>query len=418
MFIGGSGLLSARLESWPNNKNNKKKAQVDSVYSRSLSFKKPKKSEVSDTVVDSSTGPLSVEMLQATDIRCDRSWGSEMESEENSVSGLSDVQNLKNTITKKTSYVDSNASKMDDMIDDTTLRKTKTRTYVLEQLPKASFFVNTSDNDSELVLLAPKFVGFNQLPSAELCVLEKQNFKPVKLFTLDVDHSDQEMIIKKIPVDLPKSAIESVFSKFGKVVSIKVQLIGLWQKVLVEFESSEIADLVTARWSVFMEKNSVRIAKAINNKQICTVVCFDSKAFKLAAIGSVPVYKSVNLHWGGLSLACCTKCKQLGHISIMCSLGENSGVHNKRMITSQNQVYLTNIYKKKQTPIVCPVSFGKKTWAQVASSSLSCVVLSDLFGMGSFSGAKPVLLASNFLGDSCLVDQLASLECSLELLTD
>ncbi|KAG9297104.1 hypothetical protein G9A89_019385 [Geosiphon pyriformis] len=33
-------------------------------------------------------------------------------------------------------------------------------------------------------------------------------------------------------------------------------------------------------------------------------------------------------------------------------------------------------------------------------------------------GAKPVPLVSNSLGDYCLVEQLAFLECSLELLTD
>ncbi|KAG9289429.1 hypothetical protein G9A89_007990 [Geosiphon pyriformis] len=44
------------------------------------------------------------------------------------------------------------------------------------------------------------------------------------------------------------------------------------------------------------------------------------------AIDFLPVFKGVNLHWAGLSLACCAKCKQFGHISNVCLVGENSGV--------------------------------------------------------------------------------------------
>ncbi|KAG9296266.1 hypothetical protein G9A89_014858 [Geosiphon pyriformis] len=127
-------------------------------------------------------------------------------------------------------------------------------------------------------------------------------------------------------------------------------------------------------------------------------VCFKNETSKLAAINSIPVYKDVNLCWAGFSLACCTKCKQLGHISTVCSLSENSGACGKQMVISQDQ--------KKQAPIVCPVSFGGKTWTQIASSYSFCVVLSGPFCTGSFSGAKSGLLVSN------------SLECSLELLTD
>ncbi|KAG9292328.1 hypothetical protein G9A89_000467, partial [Geosiphon pyriformis] len=54
--------------------------------------------------------------------------------------------------------------------------------------------------------------------------------------------SDWEVIIKEIPVNLSKSVVEAVFSKFGKIASIKMQLIGFWQKALVEFESSETVD--------------------------------------------------------------------------------------------------------------------------------------------------------------------------------
>ncbi|KAG9290555.1 hypothetical protein G9A89_020925 [Geosiphon pyriformis] len=186
---------------------------------------------------------------------------------------------------------------------------------------------------------------------------------------------DWEIVVKKISVNLFKLVVESVFSKFSKIVSIKIQLIGLWQKALVNYESSEITNLVTARWSVFMEKNSVHVTKAIDNKQSwvsrdlhwallytlpagttahdlsnlfesyggktcfighnpslyvhdrCVIVCFVDETSKLTAIDSTPVFKSVNLCWAGFSLTYCAYCKQFGYISTVCFLGKNSGAY-------------------------------------------------------------------------------------------
>ncbi|KAG9305455.1 hypothetical protein G9A89_021173 [Geosiphon pyriformis] len=113
----------------------------------------------------------------------------------------------------------------------------------------------------------------------------------------------------------------------------------------------------------------------------CIIVCFVDEASKLAAIGSILVFKGVNLCWAGLFLA---------------------------LVTLQDQVRLANIYKKKQMFIAHPM----------ASVSSSHVVLSGFFGAGLSSGAKPVLLVSNSLDNSCLIDHLASLKCFLELLVD
>ncbi|KAG9292210.1 hypothetical protein G9A89_023930 [Geosiphon pyriformis] len=462
----GSGLTGLESRSAA-----KKKAHIKSIYIRGPSYKKLKKPDIAGIIVDSSAGPFS-------------SHGSKVESEDTSVSGVSDVENIDNMMTKKTSYIDFNTSETDNIVDDTTPRKI--------------------DDNAELVLPNSKFAGSNWLLLTKSCALERHSFKPIKSFVLDVNLTvvpgitnsnklisvkkifykidgfrgastpskffgiirssfmselslkkakelairekivvnddikqvnkcmNQEVIVKKIPVNFLKSAIESVFSKFGEVVSVRMQLIGLWQKALVEFKSIDVASLVASKWSVFMEKDLVHVALAVNNKvswilrdqhqallytlpvsttahnlsgllesyggrtcfigcnlnsyvhNRCAVICFKNEASKLAAIGSVPVYKSVNLCWTGLFLACCTKCKQLDHIST-------------------NQVCLANIYKKKQVPIIRPVSFNEKTWTQVTGSSFSHVVLSGLFGTGSFSDAKSVLLVSNFLGNSCLL---------------
>ncbi|KAG9290133.1 hypothetical protein G9A89_010439 [Geosiphon pyriformis] len=265
-------------------------------------------------------------------------------------------------------------------------------------------------------------------------------------------HSDWEVIVKEIPVDLPKSAIEAVFSKFGKIVSIKVQLIGLWQKALVEYELSEMADLVAARWSVLMGKDSVRVAKANIDKQTwallytlpvgtnahdlssllesyggktcyigrnpslyvhdrCAVICFGDETSKLAAIGTVPVFRNVSLHWAGLSLASCARCKQFGHVSVNCSLG-------RRVVSEQDRVRLAGIYKRKSASVTRPVSFGGKTWAQVTGCSPSRVVSSGAPGVSLVSGSKTFSMDSSSFGAADLDGCLAVLEHSVEILTD
>ncbi|KAG9284576.1 hypothetical protein G9A89_004618 [Geosiphon pyriformis] len=427
--------------------------------------KKKIKPEVAGGIVDSSAGPLPAVLLHSGNEKHKVSWRSKVENDELSISGVSDVENMTNTIAKETSYVESGD---DNEINEATPRKTWTRTYMLGKSPKAPTFNSMSDDENALSLLSPKmFNGSNQMSSVKSHAMEKRSFEPVKFFILDIEVSavprktnvdklmaikkifyridgfggastpskfpgiirstfiselslgraknmaisekiivnndlrrvnscsDWEVIIKEIPVDLLKFVVEAVFSKFGKIVSIKMQLIGLWQKALVKFESSKVASLVTSKWSVFVRKDLVHVALAINNKQTwvlrdqhqtllytlpvgtnahdlssllksyggktcyigrnpnlyvrdrCAVICFGDEASKLAAIGTVLVFKGVSLYWAGLSLASCTRCKQFSHVIVNCSLGVNSGVHEKRVVSDQDWICLAGIYKKK-----------------------------------------------------------------------
>ncbi|KAG9284150.1 hypothetical protein G9A89_022924, partial [Geosiphon pyriformis] len=453
------------------------KACVKSIYLCGSSYKKTKLPGVSGGIMDSLDGLILVGMLHGDGVELQRSWGSEVDSEEVGVSEVSDAENLESAVVKETNYMDPNTFETNEIEDDITPRKTQTRTLILEQPPKAISFAGMNNDDIELVLSEAKFAGCNQLPSVISRVLECRAFEPVKSFALDVElsnvsgktnrastpskfpgiiqstftsgsslnkaremvinekiivnddlkkinnHSDWKIIIKEIPIDLPKSAIEAVFSKFGKIISIKMQLIGLWQKALVEFESTETACLVMSKWSVLVGKDFVHVALAISDKELwilrdhyhallytlpvgttahdlselieaydektcfigrnsssyvhnrCAVICFENKAFKLAAIGSVPVFKGVSLQWTGFFLVSCTQCKQFGYITINCSLGGNSG----------DWVCLTGIYKKKLASIFCPMSFTGKTWAQVTRDLNSC--------MASLSPDSSLLLA-------------------------
>ncbi|KAG9289049.1 hypothetical protein G9A89_015598 [Geosiphon pyriformis] len=530
---GGSGSILAGLGTQSGVKN---KHSVG-PQSCGASYKKPKKPVAVGSLVESSAGVSNVmdESGDGPNIR--RSWASEVNSEVDSVSGVSDLDNLENIVAEKTSYAESDAG-LDDDMNDAIPRKTRTHTYVLNsKLPPLSFNI-LSDGEDTLPLPNPKFCGSNCLPPVGSHAPEKQSFNSSKSFALDIElsavpgktngdklvsikkifycidgfggastpskfsgiirssftseislnkakkmtigekilvndnlkkvnsRSDWEVIVKEIPMDLSKSVIEAVFSKFGKIILIKVQLIGLWQKALVEYESSEVADLVAAKWFVLMRKDSVRMAKACVDKQTwvsrdqhrvllytlpvgttvhdlselvkaydrktcfigrnptsyvcnrCAVICFESGASKLAAIDSVLVFKGVGLCWAGLSLASCIHCKLFGHTAVDCSVSRGPGGHGKCVVTFQDRVWLANIYRKKQAPIVHPVSFGGKTWAQVVGSSPSRVVSLGASDVGSISGSKAFSMDSSSSGAADIGGRLAVLEHSMEILSD
>ncbi|KAG9283983.1 hypothetical protein G9A89_005490 [Geosiphon pyriformis] len=82
-----------------------------------------------------------------------------------------------------------------------------------------------------------------------------------------IGHSDRAVVVKEIPVGTSVETVHTVLSEFGSVVSIKMQLVGLWQKAVVEFAQLDQADLVAARWSILIGKNAVKVAKANLDKK-------------------------------------------------------------------------------------------------------------------------------------------------------
>ncbi|KAG9291939.1 hypothetical protein G9A89_004877 [Geosiphon pyriformis] len=464
-FAGGSGTGLAELGF---QSESKKKARVESVYARDSLYKKSKKPIATGIVVDLSAEPIPENVLQ---MDCDEHkvfWDNKVESEDASISEVSDVENMGNMVTEETSYVDSNTYKTDDIVDDATPRKTQTKTYILRLLLKTPSFRNLSDDDAKLVLPKPKFAGFNQLLSANSHVLESCSFKPVRLFALDVDlaavsektNGDKLMAVKKIfyqidgfggastllkfsgiiksfftsklslkktkklaihekivvnndvrqkiLVDLPKSAVESVFFKFRKIL---IQLLSSVALTIEDKQSWIFRDqhralfytlpVGTTTHDLFgsLELYSEKICFIDCNSSSyvcnrCVVICFENEASKLVAIA-------------GLSLTCCTKYKQFGHISDMCSVGKNSGIRGKQVAS-----------------IIRPVFFGGKTWVQVVDSFFSFLGFSSPLSAGLSSGAKSSIGAWSFFnsadphGVSSLFDHLAFLKWFLELLTD
>ncbi|KAG9304151.1 hypothetical protein G9A89_019713 [Geosiphon pyriformis] len=81
-------------------------------------------------------------------------------------------------------------------------------------------------------------------------------------------HSDRAVVIKKIPVGILAEAVHTVLSEFGIIKLIKMQLVGLWQKAVVEFEQLDHADLVTAEWSILIGKDAICVARADSDKKL------------------------------------------------------------------------------------------------------------------------------------------------------
>ncbi|KAG9296345.1 hypothetical protein G9A89_014937 [Geosiphon pyriformis] len=114
--------------------------------------------------------------------------------------------------------------------------------------------------------------------AADMKILVNTDLK--KLF----GHSDWAVILKEIPVGTSTEAVRVALSSFGVVVSIKIQLVGLWQKTVVEFSKSEQADLVAVCWSILIGKNAVCVTRTDQNKE-----SWDSKDQHKALLYTLPM---------------------------------------------------------------------------------------------------------------------------------
>ncbi|KAG9286030.1 hypothetical protein G9A89_022707 [Geosiphon pyriformis] len=184
-------------------------------------------------------------------------------------------------------------------------------------------------------------------------------------------HSDWAVVIKKIPMDTPKEMIVAAVTEFGEIKSIKIQLIGMWQKTVVEFAKSSQADQFDVIW--------------------------------------------------------CGKYGCLGHSALECNALNVSSLVPispfKKPVSGANRLQLAKLYARKNVFISRPAAFGDKSWAQVVSvasssdgSSSGSGFDSSAFSLGVFGlgGGGSLLPNDDFL----LGAHLASLECSLGLLHD
>ncbi|KAG9306819.1 hypothetical protein G9A89_005720 [Geosiphon pyriformis] len=277
--------------------------------------------------------------------------------------------------------------------------------------------------------------------------------------------SDQTVVLKKIPVRTSAETVHAALSEFGIIKSIKMQLVGLWQKAVVEFKQSEHINLVVTEWLILIRKDAVQVAKSDLDKESwdakdqhrallytlpmgttahdiwdfigsvgektcvinchpvtyararCAVVCFDSAELLKAIMGTTPVLRCANLHWSCLVLAKYAKCEKSGHISLGCAIGErvSSGLSLHRVLSDTDKSKLALIYTKQSALVARPVSFGDLSWAKVASGSSFSPLSGQNASVKSGSSLKlvsslPVLMEVN--------NRFAALERSLASLAE
>ncbi|KAG9292474.1 hypothetical protein G9A89_001547 [Geosiphon pyriformis] len=210
-------------------------------------------------------------------------------------------------------------------------------------------------------------------------------------------HLDQAVVLKKVPVGTSAETVCIALFKFGTIKSIKMHLVGLWQKAIVEFGEINQTDLVAACWFILIRKDAVHMARTNNDKKLwdakdyhrallytlpmgttahniwdfvgfvggktsrCAVVCFNSADSLDAVMDTTLVLRGVNLHWSHLSLSKCAKCENLGHTLLGCSVGGNlsSGRSSHRMLSNVDKSRLAAIYAKCSVPVTWPVAFGE-----------------------------------------------------------
>ncbi|KAG9305911.1 hypothetical protein G9A89_016564 [Geosiphon pyriformis] len=275
-------------------------------------------------------------------------------------------------------------------------------------------------------------------------------------------HSDWAVVIKEILIDMPKEMIVATVSEFGQV------------KAVVEFAESSQADQLAAKWSFLIGKDSVCMVKAVRdcetwasrdwyrallftlpvetmahdlgnllvraggktcvinrsldtgNRVHCAVVCFENDEVLESAFYTKPIFGGVKLSWVRLDMVRCEQYGKLDYSVLECDAVTLTPLalskSFKRVVSDENCLQLAKLYAKKSVPISRPAAFGGKSWAQVVSlvSSSNGFHFGSGPGLGSSSGASGVVGHSSPADpvSSFLETHLASLEHSLELLTD
>ncbi|KAG9284841.1 hypothetical protein G9A89_003764 [Geosiphon pyriformis] len=238
------------------------------------------------------------------------------------------------------------------------------------------------------------------------------------------------------------------------------------QEAVVKFTNSNQANLLVSKWSFLIGKDSVHVAKTVDNwkiwtsrnqykvllfilpiriivhnlgnflegagKKTCfinhsletgnkihyTVVCFDSNKALEFVFYVEPIFGGVKLFWARIDLVWCEKCGKCNHSALECDAPVTSIFKPsrpfKKVVSDEHYLQLAKLYKRRNIPISCPAVFVVLL-AGCFDSSCSTSGSGSFFSgiSGSNSGLSLVLA-----GDSFLSAWLVFLEYSLELLAD
>ncbi|KAG9297812.1 hypothetical protein G9A89_000117 [Geosiphon pyriformis] len=338
------------------------------------------------------------------------------------------------SVTAKTQLVRKNFSTINGFGEATTLSK-------FEEIIRSIF---TSEKSMNMTTLLARKKGISVNTD-----LKKQSI-----------YSDQAVVIKEIPMDMPKEMIIAVVSKFGDIKSIRVQLIGMWQKAIVEFASSDQTEQLAFRWSFLIGKNFVHASRnqfrtllftlpirtmahdlgtlldraggktcVINysvgtgNKIRCAVIGFESEEDLESAYCIEPIFSGIKLSWARIDLVWCECCGKFGHSVLKCDATITSSFKPvklfKKSTSEVTHLRLVKLYAKKNVSISHSTAFGNRSWAQVVLAASTSHNHSAKAGSGPFpivgmnsNGKHSFLTLLNSSLNACL----STLECSLKLL--
>ncbi|KAG9293951.1 hypothetical protein G9A89_019289 [Geosiphon pyriformis] len=250
------------------------------------------------------------------------------------------------------------------------------------------------------------------------------------------NRTNRAIVLKEIPVGTSLEAVHAAVAEFGIIKSIKMQLVGLWQKAIIELEDQDQADFLASKWSILIGKDMIRVTRANIDKQSwdarnkfrallytlligtiahdlwdfigsiggktcfidhnpvsyscarCATVCFSSEVELVNAMATTSVIKSFGLRWSRLFLASCAVCEKFGH---GCRTIKGAGIAGGRKapLLVQDQSRLAKIYARRSAPISRPLAFGGKTWASVVSAPSAPSLSGGKASSGSVVDGKP-----------------------------
>ncbi|KAG9283982.1 hypothetical protein G9A89_005489 [Geosiphon pyriformis] len=258
--------------------------------------------------------------------------------------------------------------------------------------------------------------------------------------------SDWTVVIKELPMNTSKDMIVAVVSEFGKIKSIKIQLIGIWQKAVL----------------FLIGKNSVYIVKAVEDHEIwalrdqfrallftlpvrttahnlgtllkragektciinksletgnrirCVVVGFESDNDLESAFHMEPILSGIKLFWARMDLVQYKKYGKFGHSALECDASVVSSSKPsktfKKVVSDECHLQLAKLYEKKYVPVVSLA--GSSDGFHFASGSGS-----PLSGTSDLNDGFPSVLVGNSSLDAYLAFLEQSLELSMELVS-
>ncbi|KAG9284465.1 hypothetical protein G9A89_014069 [Geosiphon pyriformis] len=270
------------------------------------------------------------------------------------------------------------------------------------------------------------FTSENSMEKAMLLVKEKRIVVNTDLKRQEI-HLDQAVVIKKIPMNMPKDMIIAALAEFDSVhVVIAVDDYETWVsrdrfKALLFTLPVEISthDLGTLLNGAGRKICVINCSMNSSNWVCCAVVGFKSEEDLKSAYCTELIFGSVKLSWTRLDLVRCEKCGHFGHSALECNtptpLIFKSSKPVKKVSLEGHHFRLVKLYTRKGVPISKPAVFVVLLAFPSSGSHFDSGFgpSSSPFGSSSIKKSPPVV-QDEFL----INDHLTLLECSLELLAN